>query len=177
MRKIVFLFFLSFLIGCGGGGGGSSVTSQSLPGTYVLTGFTAITNIGETITEKDAPPGSWSGSMDIGNTEIGIRLTLDGESDNFTGLYSATWTSPTTGTIFDGYDTIDFTYNGADFTWIYYDYQIDVGLTADMYIHWRKTSDSHVNLSIKGESIPNNDNRLPESVFSNISSILLKITQ
>jgi hypothetical protein len=173
MKRIAyFLFAMSLLIGCGGGGGGGGggegVTPGDLTGQYTMTGFTIATSDGQVITENDVDVGTWSGSMDIGHNTMSILLTLNGETDQIEGSYTATWTSSTEGTIFDGYDTMDFTLSGGNLTFHMGNIDMGNGITMEMWLYWHKYSDSHTSLSLGNKSVVTND----ANPIGNISQFL-----
>jgi hypothetical protein len=175
LRKLSFSLVAIFLIGigCGGGGGGGGGndggTQAELPGQYTMTGIRYEFNNGLVATEKDFVP--WGGQADIGHTTLGLQMTLLGETTNVGGSYSATWSSATGGTIFDGSDSIPFTLSNGDLTLIFPDLFIDVGLTADVFIYWHKVSDSHVNLSPDRESVGTND----VNIFGSLSQFMKSV--
>jgi hypothetical protein len=178
MKKFSFLLVAAILIGCGGGGGGSwdegvgglggaVVTPQEgLTGQYTMTGVRYEFSDGLVATENDLVP--WGGHMDIGNTTMDIQMTLLGNSTQTGGSYSTIWSSATAGEISDGYDSIPFTLSNGKMTLIFWDLEIDVGLTADVFLYWQKVSDSHVSKSIERESVGTND----VNIFGSISRFM-----
>ncbi len=163
------------MVSCGGGGGGGdsvgSVTPQEeLAGQYALAGFTLSASNGQTVTEQDAT--SWGGDIDIGHINLDFTLQIEGDITNAGGQYTVTWTSPTGGTINDGFDTISFTLSGGNLTWYYNNWDYGNGLTADMWIYWHKYSNNHTNLSPERESIGTNNMNISRSIMELMKSLV-----
>lgn len=171
MKKFSFLLVATLLLGCGGGGGGGgSTNANELTGQYTMTGVRYEFSNGLVATERDLVP--WSGHADIGHTTMGIQFTLLGESTSAGGSYSATWSSATAGTIFDGSDSIPFTFSNGDLTLIFPDLVVDVGLTADVFLYWHKISDSHVNQSPEMEFLGTRDGTISGTISRLLKSVM-----
>ena len=156
MKRIIDLFMLGVvaamvMVSCGGGGGGASAPpvtppSQSLQGTYTLTGFDVVYSSGTTINENSPSITSWSGTMKIGTSSFSQSFEVNGMPLAVSGSATISWITPNVSGIahvtdLSGTHDVSFTISGNDLS-TYSGVVPSGGLTFEEWDYWTKVSDS-----------------------------------
>jgi len=159
MKRVIGLFMLGVvavfaMVSCGGGGGGGGsgppVTppSQSLQGTYSLTGFQVNYSNGTTIDEHSSVITSWSGTMKIGTDSFSQSIVINNIPLAVSGSATISWITPNVSGIAhvtdpSGSHDVAFTISGNDLSTYSGVVQSGTpGLTFEEYDYWTKVSDS-----------------------------------
>ena len=154
MKRIIDLFMLWLvaalaMASCGGGGGSAppvTPPSQSLQGTYTLTGFDVVYSNGTTISENSPLITSWSGTMKIGTSSFSQSIVVNGTPLAVSGSATISWITPGVSGIAhvtdsSGTHDVAFTISGNDLS-TYSGVVQSGGLTFEEWDYWTKVSDS-----------------------------------
>lgn len=158
MKRIFGLFTLGLvavltMVNCGSGGGGGGAPpvtppSQSLEGTYSLTGFQVFYSDVTTIDENSSIIASWSGTMKIGTSSFSQSFVINNTPISVSGSATISWITPNVSGIAhvtDPSGTHDVGFIIAGNTLSTYSGVVESGtpgLTFEEYDYWTKISDS-----------------------------------